>query len=159
MVPAPAAPGRIPRGAPYWSKAGPLWDSPPLAYLRSPRQEQSVRELPSYDSGLAGIVDAFGGTALAADEVRITVPPTVDDGSVVPVSVESSLPDTREILIVVDKNPIPLAARVRIPEGTEAFVSMRIKVAESGNIHALVRAGGQVYAASAQTKVTVGGCS
>ena len=111
------------------------------------------------ESGLAGIVDAFGGTPATGDEVRVTVPATVDDGATVPVSVESSLPDTREILIIVEKNPIPLAARVRIPEGTEAFVSMRIKVAESGNIHALVRAGGQAYTASAQTKVTVGGCS
>lgn len=114
--------------------------------------------LPS-ESGLAGIVDAFGGTRAAGNEVRVTVPATVEDGAVVPVTVESSLPDTREILIVVGKNPIPLAARVRIPEGTEAFVSMRIKVAESGDIHALVRAGGQMYTASAQTRVTVGGCS
>lgn len=114
---------------------------------------------PPSESGLAGIVDAFGGTPATGDEVRVTVPATVDDGAVVPVSVESSLPDTREILIVVDKNPIPLAARIRIPEGTEAFVSMRIKVAESGHIHALVRAGEQVYSASAQTKITVGGCS
>jgi sulfur-oxidizing protein SoxY len=96
---------------------------------------------------------------VTGDEVRVTVPATVDDGALVPVSVESSLPDTREILIVVEKNPIPLAARIRIPEGTEAFVSMRVKVAESGSIHALVRSGGQVYTASARTKVTLGGCS
>lgn len=118
----------------------------------------SPESLPA-ESGRTGIVEAFGGIPATGDQVRVTVPSTVDDGAVVPVSVESSLPDTREILIVVEKNPIPLAARVRIPEGTDAFVSMRIKVAESGDIRALVRAGGQMYTASAQTKVTVGGCS
>lgn len=94
----------------------------------------------------------------AGDRVRITVPASVEDGAVVPVSVESSLARTQEIAILVDKNPIALAARFRIPEGTEAFVSTRIKVAESGPIRALVTASGRLYTASAQTQITMGGC-
>lgn len=127
--------------------------------LKAPSVGASSTDSLASESGLAGLVDAFGGIPATGDEVRVTVPATADDGALVPVSVESSLPDTREILVVVEKNPIPLAARVRIPEGTEAFVSMRFKIAESGSIHALVRAGGQLYTASAQTKVTLGGCS
>ena len=90
--------------------------------------------------------------------IRIRVPDQVEDGSAVPVAVESSLPDTREILIMVEKNPIPLAARFRIPEGTEPRIWTRIKMAESGTIRAIVRAGDRVHARSADTRITLGGC-
>ncbi|MGE5155661.1 MAG: thiosulfate oxidation carrier protein SoxY [Bdellovibrio bacteriovorus] len=98
-------------------------------------------------------------TPASDEDIKLVVPARVEDGAMVPVSVESRLPQTREILILVDQNPVPVAASFRIPEGTEPFVYTRIKVAESGPIRCLVRAGGQLYSASTETLITLGGCS
>jgi sulfur-oxidizing protein SoxY len=64
----------------------------------------------------------------------------------------------QEIFVVVEANPNPLCVRFTIPEGTEPFVSTRIKMAESSRIYAVVRADGKLYAAARATNVTVGGC-
>jgi sulfur-oxidizing protein SoxY len=95
----------------------------------------------------------------AREGILLEVPGTVEDGFHVPVTVESRIPGTREIRIVVDGNPIPLAASFAIPTGTDAYVSTRIKMAGSGSVRAEVLAGGRVYAKSVETRVTVGGCS
>jgi sulfur-oxidizing protein SoxY len=45
-----------------------------------------------------------------------------------------------------------------IPDGTEANVQTRVKMGQSSNIHAVVKANGKLYAAVKETKVTLGGC-
>ena len=65
---------------------------------------------------------------------------------------------TESIAIVIDKNPNPLAAVFDIPAGTEPAVSTRIKMAQTANIYALVRADGKYYVATKEVKVTLGGC-
>jgi sulfur-oxidizing protein SoxY len=59
---------------------------------------------------------------------------------------------------LVEKNPNPLAAGFNIPDGTEANVQTRVKMGQSSNIHAVVKANGKLYAAVKETKVTLGGC-
>jgi sulfur-oxidizing protein SoxY len=45
-----------------------------------------------------------------------------------------------------------------LPAGTEPPVSTRVKMGQSSNIHALVRADGKLYVATKEVKVTLGGC-
>jgi sulfur-oxidizing protein SoxY len=102
---------------------------------------------------------ALGGQPGAADDIVMMLDEQVDNGAFVPVSIQSRLPGTQEIWIVCETNPNPLALRVSIPGGTEPFIATRIKVAESGRVHAVVRAQDRLYTVHRNTRVTVGGCA
>lgn len=101
---------------------------------------------------------ALGAKPETSDQITLTTPDIAENGAVVPVSVSSALPETEQIMILVEKNPNPLAASFAIPEGTEAFVSSRVKVGQTCNIYAVVKADGKFYSTSRETKVTLGGC-
>jgi sulfur-oxidizing protein SoxY len=90
--------------------------------------------------------------------VFFQTPEIAENGAVVPVGVTSNIPKTESIAILIEKNPNVLAAVFDIPLGTEPGIVTRVKMAESGNIYALVRADGRYYLASKDVKVTLGGC-
>ena len=100
----------------------------------------------------------YGKDAEASDKVKLDAPEIAENGAVVPISVSSTLPDVASIAIFVSENPFPLAASYKIPAGTAASVSNRLKMAKTSNVTALVESGGKVYSASKEVKVTVGGC-
>jgi sulfur-oxidizing protein SoxY len=60
--------------------------------------------------------------------------------------------------ILVEKNLNPLAAGFTIPAGTEPTVSTRVKMAQTSNVHAVVKADNKYYVATKEVKVTLGGC-
>ena len=62
------------------------------------------------------------------------------------------------IWLFAANNPLPLTSAYEIPEGTEAYVSTRIKMGKTGDVIAVVRAGESLYAARKEVKVTIGGC-
>jgi sulfur-oxidizing protein SoxY len=109
---------------------------------------------------LKGALAGLGGVPEETDTaIQITLPEVVEDGAVVPVSVSSAMSKVEDIFILVESNPFPLAVAFRILEGTEPSVSVRLKLAQSGVVHAVVRANGRLYSASKGTRVTVGGCT
>ena len=81
------------------------------------------------------------GVANAAEskDIQIRAPEIAENGAVVPVTVSSALPGTREILLLVNVNPEPLALRFAVPAGTEPFVATRIRMAATGTVYAAVR--------------------
>ena len=100
----------------------------------------------------------YGKVAEASDKVNLDAPEIAENGAVVPISVSSALPDVTSIAILVLENPFPLAASYKIPAGTSAMVSNRLKMAKTSKVVALVELGGKIYSASKDVKVTVGGC-
>lgn len=100
----------------------------------------------------------YGKMAEASDKVKLDAPEIAENGSVVPISVSSTLPDVTSISILVADNPNALAASYRIPAGTMPAVANRLKMAKTSNVIALVEAGGKLYSATKEVKVTVGGC-
>ncbi|MEP7154293.1 MAG: thiosulfate oxidation carrier protein SoxY [Betaproteobacteria bacterium] len=109
--------------------------------------------------GLQETVKAFGGSAaVESKDIAITSPDIAENGAVVPVSVTSKLGKTESIAILVEKNPNALSASFDIPGGTEPFVSTRVKMGQTSNVHALVKADGKYYFATKEIKVTLGGC-
>ena len=46
----------------------------------------------------------------------------------------------------------------KIPAGTMPSVANRIKMATTSNVIVIVEAGGKLYSATKEVKVTVGGC-
>jgi len=108
---------------------------------------------------LADALAAVGGTPADSKDIVITSPDIAENGAVVPVGVASNIPGTSEIYFFVEKNPNPLAAMFRIPEGTNAVVQSRLKMGQSTNVVAVVKtADGKLYSATKETKVTLGGC-
>jgi sulfur-oxidizing protein SoxY len=100
----------------------------------------------------------YGKGAEASDKISLDAPEIAENGAVVPVAVASSLPNVSAIAILVPENPNTLVAAYKIPEGTEASVSNRVKMAKTSKIVAVVESGGKLYSASKEVKVTVGGC-
>src|SRR6267378_8073065 len=99
-----------------------------------------------------------GGASTPSSAIEITAPDIAENGAVVPVAVESRLPRTQAIAILVEKNPNTLSAEFEIPAGTDPFVSTRVKMAETSNVYALVIADGKYFHAVKEIKVTIGGC-
>jgi sulfur-oxidizing protein SoxY len=102
---------------------------------------------------------ALGANSPAgSDAVLIKAPDIAENGAVVPVAVESRLPNTESITLLIEKNPQPLAASFGIPAGTEPSVSTRVKMGQSSDVYALVKADGKFYIAKKEIKITLGGC-
>ena len=105
------------------------------------------------------VLKAMGGSAAEkSGDITITAPDIAENGAVVPVAVASKLANTQSIAILVEKNPSSLAAQFDILAGTEANVGTRVKMGQSSNVHAVVKAGGKYYVATKEIKVTLGGC-
>jgi sulfur-oxidizing protein SoxY len=99
-----------------------------------------------------------GGAARESAEVTIVAPDIAENGAVVPVGVASKIDKTASIAILVEKNPNVLAATFAIPQGTLPEVQTRIKMAQTSNVFALVKADGKFYYAAKEIKITLGGC-
>lgn len=76
----------------------------------------------------------------------------------VPITIESLLPDTRRILIFAEKNPAPLLAEFWFEPGADPWVSLRLKLNETGPVLVITEAGGRFYGVTADVRVMVGGC-
>jgi len=108
---------------------------------------------------LADTLKALGATGAAeSKDIVITAPDIAENGAVVPVSVKSNLANTTQIALLVDKNPNLLAGSYDILAGAEPDVSMRIKMGQSSDVMAIVKADGKYYTTKKEIKVTLGGC-
>jgi len=107
---------------------------------------------------LAEAFKAMGVTPAESSQIMLDVPETAENGATVPVTVESKLGRTEQIAILVDKNPTALAFNMTLPEGSEGFISTRIKMAQTSQVIALVKADGKFYKIAKEVKVTAGGC-
>ena len=90
--------------------------------------------------------------------IQLTVPEIAENGAIVPVKVVSTFPNVEQISILVEKNPNVLAANFFFPQGTESMLTTRVKMGQTCNVIALVKADGKYYRAAKEVKVTAGGC-
>jgi sulfur-oxidizing protein SoxY len=105
------------------------------------------------------LVKLLGGSAAQESaEVAIIAPDIAENGAVVPIGVASRLDNTSAIAILVEKNPNVLAATFAIPPGTLPEVQTRVKMAQTSNVFALVKANGKFHYAAKEIKITLGGC-
>ena len=101
------------------------------------------------------------GAPMPAPNIGITffqTPDIAENGAVVPIGVTSAISGTVSIAILIEKNPNMVAAIFEIPAGTEPSLSTRVKMAQTSNVYALVKANGKYFVASKEIKVTLGGC-
>jgi sulfur-oxidizing protein SoxY len=100
----------------------------------------------------------IGKPPTSKDVTFVSTPDIAENGAVVPIGVASAIPKTESIAILIENNPSMIAGIFEIPAGTEPAVSTRVKMGETSNVYALVKADGKYYLAMKEIKVTLGGC-
>jgi sulfur-oxidizing protein SoxY len=131
-----------------------------IAGLLRPAESQAAWNKAGFES--KAFADAMKNLGVAnpveSRDIAITAPDIAENGAVVPVAVSSRIPDTEQISILAEKNPFPLAATFNVANGGEGYVSTRLKMGQTSDVWAVVKAGGRYYVAKKEVKVTVGGC-
>jgi sulfur-oxidizing protein SoxY len=106
-------------------------------------------------------VSSVYGNAGTTDsgDIKLKAPAIAENGAVTPVTVDASAIDGVEsISILASKNPQPMVCEYKFAGAAKGFVSTRIKMGETMNVVAVVKAGGKLLKAQQEVKVTIGGC-
>jgi len=127
--------------------------SPQAVLAAWPKAAFESKEVPSALSALMG-TDA---TTPSAD-ISIKAPDIAENGAVVPITVSTGMSGISQIAVIAENNPYPLIAAFDLGKNALGFVSTRIKMGKTGDVIAVVKAGGKMYAARKGVKVTIGGC-
>ncbi|QCU90604.1 thiosulfate oxidation carrier protein SoxY [Thiomicrorhabdus sediminis] len=101
------------------------------------------------------------GSAATADsgDVQLKAPAIAENGAVTPVTVDASgIDGVESISILASKNPMPMVCEYTFSAGAVGYVSTRIKMGQTMNVIAIVKAGGKLLKAEQEVKVTIGGC-
>ena len=97
--------------------------------------------------------------AETSDQIEVVAPDRAENGAVVQIEIRSSIPGTEAIAIFAEKNPTPLIANFLFSNGADPFVVTRIKLADTAEVKAIVKAGDRYYAAGKTVEVLEDGCS
>lgn len=104
------------------------------------------------------IKNALGSDSMTAGDISIQAPDIAENGAVVPITVETGMSGVTDIAILAATANSPLTSSYKLGEGAKPFISTRIKMGETSDIIAVVKANGRLYNASKEVKVTIGGC-
>lgn len=99
-----------------------------------------------------------GQTIEAGDKIQLSITDLAENGAVVPITIESSLPQAESILILVEKNPSALVAHFKLGPNVHPFIKTNIKMAQTSHVTAVVVAGGKRYSTRKKVKVVLNGC-
>ena len=130
------------------------------AALLAPTRAFAAWNKPGFEAKAANeaIKNLGAANLIESRDIAITAPDIAENGAVVPIAVTSKIPNTQSISIIAEKNPFPLAATFDIANGAESYASVRIKMGQTSNVRAVVKADGKFYTSAKEVKVTVGGC-
>ncbi|SEO67359.1 sulfur-oxidizing protein SoxY [Rhodospirillales bacterium URHD0017] len=113
----------------------------------------------------AAIKEVVGDNAILEGRVTLDLPPLIENGNTVPVtvSVESPMSEAdhvKAIHVFNEKNPQPHVFDVRLsPRNGKAVVATRIKLGDSQKIVAIAETSkGEFFSASADVIVTLAAC-
>jgi sulfur-oxidizing protein SoxY len=96
---------------------------------------------------------------VASKGVTLQAPDLAENGAMVDVTIATTLPGTRQLLLLVEKNPNILAAVFDLTDAVDPNIAMRIKMAQTSNVVVVaVMNDGRVLYAQKEVKVTTGGC-
>jgi sulfur-oxidizing protein SoxY len=98
------------------------------------------------------------GSPQPSGDILIEAPQIAENGAVVPIEIQSKIPNTTSIAVLVDKNPYPLVAKFDFMAGALPFVKVNAKMGETSDVRVVATAGGKHYVATKEIKVTIGGC-
>ena len=106
-----------------------------------------------------------GGAAVRAGKVTISIPPLIDNGNTVPISVTVDSPMTEKehvkaIHIFTEKNPQPYVLNAQLgPRAGRAAVSTRARIADTGQVIAIAQlSDGSFWSDTVSVVVTLSAC-
>jgi len=104
------------------------------------------------------IAKITGGAETTAGDLSITAPEIAENGNTVPITV--SAPGAVMVAVFADGNPVPNVATFNFgPLNPTRTASTRIRLATTQNVVAVAKMeDGSFQRASAEVKVTIGGC-
>ena len=109
---------------------------------------------------VADALKAYGASApTESKDVTVTAPDIAENGAVVPLGASSNLPNVKQLLILVEKNPASLVAMFNISDQIDASINTRAKLGQTSDVYAVaITADGKALYAKKEVKVTLGGC-
>ena len=114
----------------------------------------------------AAIRNVIGGATVRAGKVKLDVPPLVENGNTVPMTITVSSPNTAEdhvksIHVFNEKNPQPNIGNFYLgPRAGRGQFSTRIRLADSQKITAIARlSDDSLWSATADVVVTLAACT
>ena len=134
------------------------------AALLSPRASAQLTRTPL--NNMPEIIRRLtGGAAITAGRVKLDVPPLVENGHLVPLSVTVESPMTAsdyvsEIPVFTDKNPLPEMISFHLgPRAGRASIATRVRLADTENVVAIARmSDGSYWSDTAFVIVTMAAC-
>ena len=106
-----------------------------------------------------GAVRLYGGAlATASKAIGIKAPTQAENGAVVPIIVNTTLPNVESIGIFVEKNTNPLIVTATLNKGAAGYFGIRMKMGATSEVKVYIKADGKLYTASQLINVAVGGC-
>lgn len=110
----------------------------------------------SYEKAVQAV---YGNQKLIpSDQITLDVPDMATNSSTVPLTITSSLKNAESIALFVEKNKSPLTLQYNLKGKMLPYISTRIKMRETGNVYAVVTAGGKHYVTSKLVKVSAEAC-
>ncbi len=112
------------------------------------------------------VIDEFvGKNPVSRTKVKLIAPKIAENGAIVPVTAEVDSPMSKdnmikEMIIVIDKNPVPLVAKINFtPESGKAYFSARMRMGQTTQVRAYAKShDNKIFYANKSVKVTIGGC-
>ena len=99
------------------------------------------------------------GAPQPSDAVTLTAPDIAENGAVVPLALASTLPNVKQLVLLVEKNPNALVATFNVGPDVDPSFATRAKMGESSDVYAVAITGdGKAYFVKKEVKVTLGGC-
>ncbi len=126
-----------------------------------PQTAHAAFNAPAFEAKtMAELMKVLGGaTPTESKDVSITAPDIAENGAVVPVTVATTLPGAKRLLVLVEKNPNLMSALFEVSDAVDANFTTRVKMGQSSNVYAVAMTGdGKVLFAVKEVKVTLGGC-
>lgn len=106
------------------------------------------------------VLNSLLGTTKSSKSGDITIkaPEIAENGAVVPITVSTKKSKVESIVVLVEKNDLPLACSFNLGSNTEGFIKTRVKMGKTSNLTAIIKSGGKLFSKSREVKVTIGGC-
>lgn len=125
-----------------------------------PRYAMAFNKTAFDAKSVADAVKALGGGApTESKDVTLTAPDIAENGAVVPLTVASSLPGVKQLLVLVEKNPSALVAKFDVSDAVEANFATRAKMGQTSDVYAVaIMKDGKALFSKKEVKVTLGGC-
>lgn len=90
--------------------------------------------------------------------IQIKAPEIAENGAFVPITVSTTIPGVTNISVFTPANFSPMVASFDLLPRMKPEVSTRIRMAKTDNLIVIAQAGGKLYRAVREVKVTIGGC-